>query len=146
MSNPIAKGDTVYLRYTGTLDNGEIFDSNAEEGAQPLVFKAGTGQVIPGFDNAVMGMAKGESKKFRIEAKDAYGERDPKLIQKAPLEAFGETKPYVGMHVDLEDERGNVFHADVVAVDAESVTLDMNPHLAGEALTFDITILDVKKA
>lgn len=142
----VAKGDVVSIRYTGTLDDGEVFDSNMDDDAELLEFEAGAEQVIPGFDAAVLGMRVGETKKFRLEPADAYGEYDEELVQKVPREEFGELELEEGMHVDLEDEEGNLFHADVLEFDAESVTLDMNPHLAGEALTFNVTVVDVRKA
>ncbi|HWG89643.1 MAG TPA: peptidylprolyl isomerase [Candidatus Thermoplasmatota archaeon] len=145
-THAVQNGDIVSILYTGTLDDGEVFDTNREEGGELLQFEVGAGEVIPGFDAAVVGMKKGESKKFRLEAKDAYGEFDDELVQKVPREEFGEHAVEPEMVVDLEDEDGNTFTATILEVDEEGVTLDLNHELAGEALTFEITLVDVRKA
>lgn len=134
----VEKGDTVAIRYTGRLDSGEVFDSNLEMDA-PLEFRVGAGQVIPGFEDAVLGLAEGESRTFRIPPEQAYGPRDERLVTKIAREMFEEDVE-VGQHLDLEDQAGNVYHADVVSFDDESVTVDLNHHLAGQALTFDVTV------
>lgn len=139
----VEQGDVVSIKYTGTLDNGEVFDSNVER--EPLQFTAGAGQVIPGFDTNVIGMKPGDQKKFRLPPEEAYGPRREDLVQQVPKEAFGDAKVEPGMHVDIQDQQGNVFHADIVEVAEDTVTIDLNPHLAGEALTFDVTIVDVQK-
>lgn len=146
MSIKVEKGDVVHVRYTGRLDSGEIFDSNEEDGAEPLAFQVGSGTVIPGFDSAVMGLAKGESRTVRIPPEEAYGARDDRLVQKLDRALFGEETPEVGMHLDLQDAAGNVYHADVIEVADDGVTVDLNPHLAGEALTFDVRIEDIERA
>jgi len=79
-------GDSVKIHYTGTLDDGSQFDSS--EGREPLAFTLGGGQVIPGFDEAVDGMAVGEKKTVRIEAEKAYGERHPEMVQEVPKSAL----------------------------------------------------------
>jgi peptidylprolyl isomerase len=142
----VEKGDLVGVRYTGRLDNGEVFDSNAEEGADALEFRVGAGQVIAGFESAVMGLAKGESRTVRIPPSEAYGERDDKLVTKLDRAVFEGGDVEVGQHLDLEDSAGNTYHADVVAVDEKAVTVDLNHHLAGEALTFDIKVETIERA
>lgn len=133
-------GDKVAVRYTGRLDDGEVFDSNLE-GADALEFEVGAGQVIPGFDDAVLGLAKGESRTVRIPPEQAYGPRDERLVTKLDRSLFeGNDGLEIGQHLDLEDEAGNVYHADVVAFDDKTVTVDLNHHLAGQALTFDVRV------
>ena len=134
----VESGDVVGVRYTGRLDNGEVFDSN-EDGDELLEFRVGAGQVIPGFETAVLGLGKGDAKTVRIPPEQAYGPRDDRLVTKLARDMF-EEEPEVGQHLDLEDEAGNVYHADVVAVEEDAVTVDLNHHLAGEALTFDIRV------
>ena len=80
----VEKGNTVQIHYTGRLEDGTVFDSS--EGRDPLSFEAGSGQVIPGFDNAVVGMAAGEKKTITIAPTDAYGVHDPALLQTIPLD------------------------------------------------------------
>ncbi|MGC8720505.1 MAG: FKBP-type peptidyl-prolyl cis-trans isomerase, partial [Thermodesulforhabdaceae bacterium] len=75
----VQKGDFVKVHYTGRLDNGEIFDSS--EGRSPFEFQVGSGQVIPGFENSILGMKLNEKKTFTIEPEDAYGDRDERLVQ-----------------------------------------------------------------
>ena len=140
----VEKGDTVQVRYTGRLDSGEIFDTNVE--GDPLEFEVGSGQVIPGFDDAVMGLQKGEERTVRIPPEQAYGVRDERLVTKLDRSLFGDEEPAVGMHVDLQDAAGNVHHADVVGVEEDGVTVDLNHHLAGQALTFDVKVESIEKA
>lgn len=135
------QGDVVAVHYVGKLDNGEVFDSS--EGREPLEFTLGEKQVIPGFEKAVEGLAKGETRTVRIPPEEAYGAHDPAQVFKLDRAMFGDHPVEVGQHLNLADERGNTFHVDVVAVDDKSVTVDANPHLAGEALTFSITLVTV---
>lgn len=137
-------GDKVAVRYTGKLDTGEVFDSN-EDGTDALEFEVGAGQVIPGFEQAVLGLGEGERRTVRITPDDAYGERDDRLVTKLDRTLF-EDDVEVGQHLDLEDEAGNVYHADVVSFDEQSVTVDLNHHLAGQALTFDLLVEGIRKA
>lgn len=141
----VQKGDVVAVRYTGKLDSGDVFDSNAQ-GGEPLEFEVGAGHVIPGFDDAVMGLEKGQSRTVRIPPEQAYGPRDERLVTKLDRNLFEGGEVSVGQHLDLEDEAGNVYHADVVDFDDASVTVDLNHHLAGEALTFEITVENIERA
>jgi peptidylprolyl isomerase len=134
----VEKGDLVAVRYTGRLDNGEVFDSNLEID-EPLEFRVGEGMVIPGFEDAVLGLSEGEARTVRIPPEQAYGPRDDRLVAKLDRSLF-EDDVEVGQHLDLEDESGQVYHADVVGFDDQSVTVDLNHHLAGQALTFDVRV------
>jgi peptidylprolyl isomerase len=134
----VEKGDLVAVRYTGRLDNGEVFDTNLEM-ADPLEFRVGDGMVIPGFEDAVMGLEEGGARTVRIPPEQAYGPRDDRLVAKLDRALF-EDDVEVGQHLDLEDEGGNVYHADVVSFDEQSVTVDLNHHLAGQALTFEVRV------
>jgi peptidylprolyl isomerase len=137
-------GDTVVVRYTGRLDNEEVFDTN-ESDEEPLTFTVGKAQVIPGFEKALLGVDKGEKRRVRIPPEDAYGSKRSDLIQRVDRDAFDDQagEITVGMQVEVEDEEGNTYAADVVEFDDESVTLDLNHPLAGEALTFDIEVVDI---
>ena len=141
MSNAKA-GDTVKIHYTGKLDDGTQFDSSA--GRDPLEFELGGGQVIPGFDSAVDGMSVGESKSVRIEPDQAYGERHEQLVQQVPRSALpDDLEPQVGMGLQSQSPDGQVMMLMVTAVDEESVTLDANHPLAGQALNFDIELVEI---
>lgn len=130
-------GDKVSVNYTGTLDDGTVFDSS--KGRDPLKFTVGANDVIAGFDKAVTGLKVGESKKVRMEAKDAYGEPRPELIitvtpDKVPADVkVGQTLYSNGQGVI------------VTAVTPTGVTIDTNHPLAGKALTFDVQLVSIDK-
>jgi peptidylprolyl isomerase len=136
-------GDTVKVNYRGTLSDGSEFDSS--EGREPLEFVVGSGQVISGFDAAVLGLETGESVTVTIPAAEAYGEHDDEGLQQFPLSAFPEA-PEVGWAVELSGPEGQRVPAIVAEVSDESVTLDFNHPLAGQDLTFDITLVEVAEA
>ena len=135
-------GDTVKIHYTGKLDDGTEFDSSA--GRDPLEFELGGGQVIPGFDTAVEGMAVGDSKSVRIEPDQAYGERHEQLVQDVPRSSLpDELNPEVGMALQSQSPDGQVMVLMVAAVDEETITVDANHPLAGQALNFDIELVEI---
>jgi peptidylprolyl isomerase len=135
-------GDTVSIHYTGTLDDGSEFDSS--RGRAPFQFTLGSGQVIPGFDEAVNGLEEGESRTVRIEAADAYGEHLPQLVQTI---ARDKLPPSIelerGLQLQAGRPDGSTLVVTVTDFDDETVTLDGNHELAGQALTFDIELLKV---
>ncbi len=135
----INKGDTVTAHYTGKFDDGTVFDSS--EGREPLSFVVGSGKVIKGFDDAVIGMSVGESKTFTVLAKDAYGERDPTYVQKIERSRLpADQEPKVGMLLGVRIPEGPEMQVEIIAVDDKEVTLDFNHPLAGKNLTFTITL------
>jgi peptidylprolyl isomerase len=135
-------GDTVKIHYTGTLDDGTEFDSSA--GRDPLEFQLGGGQVIPGFDNAVEGMAVGDSKSVRIEPDEAYGQRHEQLVQDVQRSALpDDLSPEVGMALQSQSPDGRVMMLTVTAVSEETITVDGNHPLAGQALSFDIELVAI---
>ena len=135
-------GDTVKIHYTGTLDDGTEFDSSA--GREPLEFPLGGGQVIPGFDSAVDGMAVGDSKTVTIPPGEAYGERHDQLVQEVPKTALPEDmKPEVGMQLQSQSPDGQVMNLVVTEVAEEAITVDGNHPLAGQALTFAIELVEI---
>src|SRR3989338_59850 len=138
----VAKGNRVSIDYTGRLEDGTVFDSS--DGKQPIEFVAGSGQVIKGFDDALIGMRKGEGKQVRIEPQDGYGERDEKLQQHVPKSVFPpEMKLEAGMGFSFKTPDGQVIHASITSVSDDSVTLDLNHPLAGKILAFDIKVVDI---
>jgi len=135
-------GDTVKIHYTGTLDDGTEFDSSA--GRDPLEFSLGSGQVIAGFDNAVDGMAVGESKTVTIPPAEAYGDRHEKLIQQVPASSLpDDMKPEVGMQLQSKSRDGQEMNLVVAEVTEETITVDANHPLAGFALTFAIELVEI---
>lgn len=138
----VKKGDKVQVNYTGKLPSGEMFDSS--EGREPLEFTAGGGQVIPGFDNAVIGMKEGEKKNVHIPVAEAYGEKSDEMIMDFPRSNFPEDiTPEEGMELHLNDDQGNVMPVVVTKVGEESVTLDANHPLAGHDLIFDLELVKI---
>tara|TARA_R110002096_G_scaffold6409_1_gene29654 strand:- start:14070 stop:14498 length:429 start_codon:yes stop_codon:yes gene_type:complete len=135
-------GDTVKIHYTGTLADGTQFDSSA--GQDPLEFALGSGQVIPGFDAAVDGMAVGDSKKVDIPPEQAYGERHDQLIQQVPKSALpDDMEAEVGMQLQSQSPDGQVMNLMVAEVAEETITVDGNHPLAGQTLTFDIELVEI---
>jgi peptidylprolyl isomerase len=135
-------GDTVKIHYTGTLDDDTEFDSSA--GREPLEFTLGGGQVIAGFDNAVDGMTVGDSKTVTIPPAEAYGDRHDQLVQQVPKSSLpDEMKPEIGMQLQSQGPDGQVMNLVVAEVAEESITVDANHPLAGQALTFAIELVEI---
>lgn len=135
-------GDTVRIHYTGKLDDGTTFDTSS--GSDPLEFELGSGEVIPGFDDAVTGMAEGESKTVKIEPDDAYGQRHEQLVQEVPRSLLSsEVEPEVGMMLQGKSPDGQATRLTVTEVAADKITLDANHPLAGQALNFDIELVKI---
>jgi peptidylprolyl isomerase len=135
-------GDTVRIHYTGTLEDGTQFDSSS--GRDPLEFSLGSGQVIPGFDNAVDGMSVGETKSISIEPGDAYGERHDQLVQEVPKSVLPEeVDATVGMQLQGQSAEGQMTRFTVTAVTEDTITVDANHPLAGQKLNFDIELVEI---
>jgi FKBP-type peptidyl-prolyl cis-trans isomerase 2 len=140
---PIKKGDKIKVEYEGTLDDGTVFDSTEKHG-EPLEFEVGSGQLIPGFDKAVVGMKKNEKKEIKIEPEEGYGEHNPELMKKVPRDQMPKNEELkCGMVLMLTLPNGMQFTALVAELDDDSVTIDLNHPLAGKTLNFKIKILDV---
>lgn len=136
------KGDSVKIHYTGTLQDGTTFDSSA--GREPLEFEVGSGQVIPGFDEAVIGMVVGESKSVNIPVDKAYGPRNEELVMSAPLDQVPpDLNPEVGQKLQMGGPNGELVVVEVIEVTDEHITLDANPPLAGKDLNFDIELVAI---
>lgn len=138
-----ASGDTVRIHYTGTLSTGEVFDTS--DGREPLEFTLGGGQVIPGFDAGVTGMAPGETKTVTIPAEEAYGPRHPEMMMEVPREQLPpEAEPSVGDAMMVGTSDGQQFPVVIVEVTDDGVMLDANHPLAGEDLTFELTLVEIQ--
>ncbi len=141
---PQAKsGDTVNVHYTGTLEDGTVFDSSTDR--EPLNFTLGEGEVIPGFDAGVIGMEVGETKTVNIPAAQAYGDPREELIVTFERGAFpDDLEPNVGQHLQLTMQDGSPIMVLVTAVNDDDVTLDANHFLAGKDLTFKLTLESIE--
>ena len=136
------KGDNVKIHYKGTLQDGTVFDSS--EGREPLGFTLGGGQVIPGFDEAVMGMSEGESKNVTIPVDKAYGPRNDELVLPVPLSQVpADLKPEVGQQLQMGGPNGQPVMVKIVDITDEHIMLDANPPLAGEDLIFDLELVAI---
>ena len=135
-------GDTVQIHYTGTLDDGSTFDSS--EGREPLSFTLGSGQVIQGFDDAVTGMEVGDNKTVRIPANEAYGEARDDLILEMPRDQVPpDVQLELGMQLSVQQQNGQAVPVTVVEITDDTVKLDANHALAGQALTFALELVAV---
>lgn len=135
-------GDSVKIHYTGKLDDGTVFDSSA--GREPLEFTIGEGQVIPGFEQMVIGMAQGESKTSTIAKDEAYGERRDDMVFKVERTQLPpDLNPEVGQELYMQQQGGYALPVLVVDTDESSVTIDANHPLAGQDLTFDVQLVSI---
>lgn len=138
----IKSGDTVKVHYHGKLTNGETFDTS--EGRDPLQFTVGAGQVIKGFDDALINMTVGEKKTVQIPVEDAYGDRRDDMVVEYPRQEFpAEMNPEVGMQLNMSDNQGNNFPVVITEVQDELVILDANHPLAGKDLIFDLEVVEI---
>lgn len=138
----VATGSKIKVHYTGTFDDGEVFDSSRQ--AQPFEFEVGTGQVIPGFDNAVVGMKAGETKQVRLTGEDAYGPYNQEMVFDADPNQFEEgMSPEVGQQFQTQMQDGTPLLLTVKAVSDDKITLDANHPMAGKALNFDLEVVEV---
>ena len=139
---PIKNGDNVTVHYTGTLADGTEFDSSRE--GEPLAFTMGEGQLIPGFEAAIMGLEEGESTKTEIPPAKAYGERNEELtLQFKRDEVPAHIDPEVGMMLQLGTEDGGTMQVAITEVTDDHVVLDANHPLAGQTLIFDIEVVKI---
>ncbi|CUB05575.1 MAG: peptidylprolyl isomerase [Tepidiphilus sp.] len=142
MNQAAKAGDTVQVHYTGKLDDGSVFDSSA--GRDPLEFTVGAGQVIPGFEQAVEGMAVGQTKTVTIPSAEAYGERVAEAVLQVPREQLPpDLEPEVGQQLVMQSRDGRQIPIVVVEVTEDSITIDANHPLAGRDLTFEIELVSV---
>jgi len=137
-----ASGNTVQVHYKGTLADGTVFDSS--HGREPLQFTIGSKAVIAGFEGAVIGMAKGETKTVVIPPDEAYGHYREEMVQSIPRNQVPpDIEPEVGMRLQVQTPSGGAFPVTIRDVTEESITLDGNPPLAGKELTFEIELVSI---
>jgi peptidylprolyl isomerase len=138
----VENGHFVKVDYTGTLENGDIFDTS--KNSHPIEVEVGAGKVIKGFEDALVGMGKDEKKTFTLTPAEGYGERDEKLehsFMRSDLpDGFD---PRVGQILALQHPQGAQVPAKVKYTDAEKITVDLNHPLAGETLTFQIEVVEI---
>ncbi len=142
----VKKGDKVVVNYTGTLEDGTVFDTSYHgDHSHPIEFTVGSGEIIKGFDEAVVGMEVGEEKEITILPEDAYGERNSELVQRIPRNQFPDSDGVQeGMSVNLVTTDGHEFPATIIKVEDDFITIDLNHPLAGEKLNFKIKLEEIK--
>lgn len=131
----------VTVHYTGSFDDGEVFDTT--EGREPLAYVEGAHEVVPGFEAAVAGMQPGEKKHIHLEPKDAYGERTPELVYHMPtIEIPNYDDLVVGQMIYLMNGEGYQQLARVLRVEDDGDTyFDFNHPMAGSAINFDLELI-----
>ena len=135
-------GDTVKVHYTGKLDDNTIFDTSADR--EPLQFTIGEGQVIPDFEQAVVGMNPGDTKNVQIPSDRAYGPHHEEMVMEVERSEIPEDlNPEVNQRLQVRQQDGEVFAVTVTAVSELKVTLDGNHPLAGKDLAFDIQLSEI---
>ena len=138
----VEDGMFVSVAYTGTLENGDVFDTS--QGRPPLEFKTGAGQLIKGFEDAVMGMSLNEKKEFTLTPEEAYGHRDEKQMHSFPRSELPDgLDPKLGDSVAFTTPEGHQIPARLVEMDEKNLTFDLNHPLAGESLTFAIEVVGI---
>ncbi len=138
----VKAGDTVKVHYHGRLTDGTTFDSS--EGREPLEFEVGTGMVIKGFDDGLMGMTIGQKKTIQIPVENAYGPKDPQMLIDFPIDRFPpDMKPEVGMRLNMTNDRGQHIPVVITEIKGDTVILDANHPLAGEDLIFDLELMEI---
>ena len=135
-------GDTVKVHYTGRLGDGTVFDTS--ENMDPLEFRIGMGEIIPGFEDAVIGMAPGERKTAALSIEQGYGPRHDEMIVQVDRSEFPENvEPTVGQHLEIRQPDGQVYAVRISGVTDDTVELDGNHPLAGKLLIFDIELVAI---
>ncbi len=136
------KGDKVKVHYTGRLNDGSEFDSSKDR--DPLEFEIGSQQVIPGFENAVLGLKTGESVTVNIPSDDAYGPRVDEMVLKIEKEKLPpDFNPELGQQFQLPQQNGQNVVVTVTGITDTQIELDANHPLAGKDLTFDIQLVEI---
>ncbi|MGM5479917.1 MAG: FKBP-type peptidyl-prolyl cis-trans isomerase [Nanobdellota archaeon] len=142
--NTVKEGNVVTLHYTGTFEDGNVFDSS--EGKDPLEVLAGKGMLIKGFDDELLGMKKDEEKKISLTPEDGYGQPREDLVREVPKKDLGDDiKPEVGMTLGVKAPTGQVFPAVIKEIKDENIVIDANHPLAGKNIKFDIKIVDTRE-
>lgn len=138
----VKANDTVQVHYTGKLTNGQVFDTSLER--EPLQAQLGQGQLIPGFENALIDMAVNEKKTVTIAKKEAYGDVHNELFQKVAKEELPkEITPEVGMGLVASRPDGSQQQLRVAEVNEDHIVIDANHPLAGQDLIFDLEVIGI---
>ena len=136
------EGDSVKIHYTGKLLDGTVFDSSQERA--PLEFTIGSGKVIQGFEEAVIGMSQGETKEVTVPVDKAYGPRNEELVMEFARDQFPpHITPELNQRIQIGGPDGQMLVVTIVEISDESVKLDANPPLAGQDLIFELELIEI---
>ena len=139
----VKKGSMVKFHYTGYFNTGEEFGSTA--GKKPIECKIGEGRIIKGVEEALMGMEKSEKRGVVIPPEKAFGKRDKSLVKKAPKNAMGDNKVEIGQIITMKNKEGRVFDAQVLAIETDTITIDLNHPFADKTLKLNIEVVDISE-
>lgn len=137
----IEEGDAVKVNYVGKLDDGSVFDRTEDD---PIEITPGEGELIEGFEEAIIGMEVGDEKEVTLSPDKAYGERDEDLKKEFSRDEFPpDFEPKEGMFIQLNTESGRQVPGRIMGFTDEDVAVDLNHPLAGEEVTFEIEIVEI---
>ena len=140
--NRAKTGDTVRVHYTGKYQDGSVFDSSFER--KPIEFTIGSGTLIPGFEEGVIGMGAGETKTIIVPPEEGYGPRSENLLVDVKKTDFAvDAEPSIGEQYLIRQQEGNDLVVTIAHITDDMVTLDANHPLAGKTLAFDIQVVDI---
>ncbi len=140
----VAKDTIATVHYTGTLPDGEVFDSSRDK--DPMTFLVGHKNMIPGFEEELMGASQGETRTFTLPPERAYGERDDDAVQQVSRDQFPENmeiKP--GMMMAAQTDQGPIPFT-ISEINGDQITIDFNHQMAGKTLTFEVEVIEVRDA
>jgi peptidylprolyl isomerase len=137
-------GDTVSVEYTGTFPNGTVFDTS--QGREPLSVRIGAGQVIPGFEDGLLGLRLNEQTRIEIPPEQGYGVYSEEFIQNVSIEYFGiDPSEFVGEYIQVTAPNGQMLQALLISVENGTVYLDLNHRLAGKTLIFEVEVVAIER-
>jgi peptidylprolyl isomerase len=137
-------GDKVRVNYTGRSEDGQVFESSV--GMVPFTFTIGSGEVIKGFEDAIVGMQPGDRKKITVEPEDGFGLYDEDLVLEVPKSGLpSDLQLQIGIDFEMEDDEGNVLPAVVIEILDDSILIDANAPLAGKRVIYEIELIDILK-
>jgi FKBP-type peptidyl-prolyl cis-trans isomerase SlyD len=138
----IADGTQVSLEYTLTLEDKSVIESNV--GREPMTYRQGAHEIVPGLEKGLVGLTKGEKKRVVVKPSEGYGEIDPKAVQEVKKSMIPEQARKVGAQLEAKSPDGQSMFPIVTAVKDETVTVDFNHPLAGKTLIFDVKVLEIR--
>jgi len=140
---PVKREDEVKVHIRGTLKNGKVFADT--KGKEPVKFKVGAGEILPGIDEGVIGMEKNEEKEITVPPEKGFGVRRDELVINTPKDTLKGKKVEVGQRIPVRTRQGRTVSAQVMNIRENKVTLDLNHPFAGKETTFRIKVVNISK-